>query len=161
MRYKTGLRAYTAKRLEEIDRADILVGIPCYNNQDTIAHVVQSVSHGLHDHYRDRRAVIMIADGGSTDDTREAAKDFEIKPWQEKIVSIYRGPGGKGSAFRSLFEAAVRLSATACMVVDSDLRSITGDWVKYLLDPVLEKGFDYVSPVYSRYKYDGTITNNI
>jgi len=47
------------------------------------------------------------------------------------------------------------------MVVDSDLRSITGEWVKYLLEPVLEEGYQYVSPVYSRYKYDGTITNNI
>ncbi|MFH1887487.1 MAG: glycosyl transferase family 2 [Pseudomonadota bacterium] len=76
-------------------------------------------------------------------------------------MSIYRGPGGKGSAFRSIFEAARRLNVKACMVVDSDLRSITNDWVKYLLEPVLEKGFEYVSPVYTRYKYDGTITNNI
>ncbi|MBI9077668.1 MAG: glycosyltransferase [Desulfatibacillum sp.] len=161
MRYNTGLRAYTSKRVEEIEKADILVGIPCYNNQDTIAHVIQMVSHGLHKHYKDLRSIIMIADGGSTDDTRETAKEFEIKPWQEKIVSIYRGPAGKGSAFRSIFESATRLDVRTCMVVDSDLRSITSDWVKYLLDPVLEKGYQYVCPVYSRYKYDGTITNNI
>ncbi len=161
MRYKTALRAYTAKRIEEIESADILVGIPCYNNQDTIAHVIQMVTHGLAAHYKDMRSVIMVADGGSTDDTRETAKEFEIKPWQEKIVSMYRGPGGKGSAFRSIFEAARRLSVQACMVVDSDLRSITSDWVKHLLEPVMERGYQYVSPVYSRYKYDGTITNNI
>jgi len=29
------------------------------------------------------------------------------------------------------------------------------------LEPVLEKGYQYVSPVYVRHKYDGTITNNI
>jgi len=89
------------------------------------------------------------------------AKEFEIKPWQEKIISIYRGTGGKGSAFRSVFETAKRLNVKACMVVDSDLRSITSDWVKYLLEPILEKDYQYISPVYSRYKYDGTITNNI
>jgi glycosyltransferase involved in cell wall biosynthesis len=161
MRYDTALRNYTAKRLEEIERADILVGIPCYYNQSTINHVIQMVSHGIFNHYKDLRSVIMIADGGSTDDTREVAKEFEIKPWQEKITSIYRGPAGKGSAFRSIFEAAKRLKVKACMVVDSDLRSITGDWVKYLLEPILEKDYQYVSPIYSRYKYDGTITNNI
>ncbi|SHJ08292.1 glucosylglycerate synthase [Desulfatibacillum alkenivorans DSM 16219] len=161
MRYNTGLRAYTSKRVEEIEKADILVGIPCYNNQETIAHVIQMVSHGLFKHYKEQKSVIMIADGGSTDDTRESAKEFEIKPWQEKIVSIYRGPGGKGSAFRSIFEAASRLQVRTCMVVDSDLRSITSDWVKYLLEPVLEKDYQYVCPIYSRYKYDGTITNNI
>ena len=43
-----------------------------------------------------------------------------------------------------------------CAMVDSDLRSITPDWVKYLLDPVLEKDYQFVAPVYVRHKYDGT-----
>jgi len=161
MDYDTALRGYTSKRLEEIESADILVGIPCYNNEKTVAHVIQMVTHGLARHYKDKRSVILIADGGSTDDTREVARDFEIKPWQEKIVSIYRGQAGKGTALRSVFEAAHRLNVDVCGMIDSDLRSITPDWVKYLLDPVLERGFQFVSPVYVRHKYDGTITNNI
>jgi glucosylglycerate synthase len=161
LHYNTALRAYTSKRIEEIDSADILVGIPCFYNEMTIAHVIQMVSHGLAKHYRDHKCVIFIADGGSTDDTREVAKEFQIKPWQEKLVSIYRGPAGKGSALRSLFETAARLKVQACAMVDSDLRSITSDWVKYLLDPVLENGYQFVAPVYRRHKYDGTITNNI
>jgi glucosylglycerate synthase len=161
MHYKTGLRAYTFKRIEEIGSADILVGIPCFNNEKTIEHVIQMVTHGLAAHYNDKRCVITVADGGSTDDTREVAKEFQIKPWQEKIVSIYRGPGGKGTALRSVFEAASRLKVKALAVVDSDLRSITPDWVQHLLDPVLTKGYQFVAPVYLRHKYDGTITNNI
>lgn len=161
MHYDTALRAYTAKRIEEIDSADILVGVPCYNNESTIVHVIQMITHGLARHYGGKRSVIFIADGGSTDDTREVAKEFQIKPWQEKIVSIYRGPAGKGTALRSVFEAANRLKVSVCAMVDSDLRSITADWVKYLLDPVLEKGYQFVAPVYVRHKYDGTITNNI
>jgi glycosyltransferase involved in cell wall biosynthesis len=159
--YNTALRAYTSKRIEEIESADIMVGIPCYNSESTIAHVIQMVTHGLAKHYKDKRGVIFIADGGSTDDSREAAKEFEIKPWQEKIVSIYRGPGGKGTALRSVFEAAERLEVSVCAVVDSDLRSITPDWVKYLMEPVLERGYQFVAPVYVRHKYDGTITNNV
>ena len=135
MAYNTALRRYTAKRIEEIRNADILVGIPCYNNEKTIAHVIQMVTHGLDKYYRDLRTVIFVADGGSTDDTREAAKEFQIKPWQEKVVSIYRGPGGKGTALRSVFEAAQTLNVRACAVVDADLRSITSDWIQHLLDP--------------------------
>ncbi len=161
MQYDTALRAYTSKRIEEIESADILVGIPCYNNEKTIAHVIQMVTHGLNKHYKDRRCLILVADGGSTDDSREAAREFEIKPWQEKIISIYRGPGGKGTALRSVFEAAHRLKVKACAVVDSDLRSITPDWIRFLMEPVLEMDYQFVAPVYVRHKYDGTITNNI
>lgn len=161
MKYSSSLRPYVIKRLEEMERADLVVGIPCFNNEKTITHVIRMVSHGLNDYYRDLRSVIIISDGGSTDDSRDVSKEFQLKPWQEKIVSIYRGPGGKGTALRMIFESAHVLGAKACMVVDSDLRSITNRWVKMLVDPVIESGYDCVAPIYTRYKYDGTITNNI
>ncbi|MBN2332748.1 MAG: glycosyltransferase [Deltaproteobacteria bacterium] len=159
--YDTALRPYMHKRLEEIQEADILVGIPCFNNEDTITHVARMVSQGIFQYYPHHRAVIMIADGGSTDDSRDRITELQLKPWQEKLVTIYRGIGGKGTALRAVFEAAHTLNVKVCACVDSDLRSINPDWVKYLLDPVLEKGFEFVAPIYSRYKYDGTITNNI
>lgn len=161
MEYTTALRPGTVKRLEEIRKADVLIGIPCFNNEATIVNVINMISDGLNQFYRDCRAVIFVSDGGSTDDTRDMAREVELKPWQEKLVQIYRGVGGKGSAFRAIFEAAVMLDVDACMVVDSDLRSISPSWVKWLLDPVLNDTFQFVAPVYTRYKYDGTITNNI
>ncbi|OQX92207.1 MAG: glycosyl transferase family 2 [candidate division Zixibacteria bacterium 4484_95] len=161
MKYYTSLRPYVSKRVEQIESADILIGIPSYNSERTIGHVIEMVSEGLHRHYKDLRSVVMLADGGSTDDTRDVIDNTSIGPWQEKLVTIYRGPAGKGTALRSIFEVATRLSVKACMVVDSDLRSITGDWVKHLLDPVIEKDYDFVAPIYCRYKYDGTITNNV
>ncbi|MCD6161366.1 MAG: glycosyltransferase [candidate division Zixibacteria bacterium] len=161
MKYFTSLRPYIFKRIELIEKADILVGIPAYNNESTIAHVIEMVSEGLRKHYRDYKAVIMISDGGSTDDTRDVADAALINPWQEKLINIYRGPAGKGTALRAIFESASRLSVKACMVVDSDLKSITHDWVKYLLEPVINYNFDFVAPIYCRYKYDGTITNNV
>lgn len=161
MKYSSAFRPYITKRIEEIEWADIVVGIPCFNNDRTIEHVIKMVSHGLHDYYRDQRAVVIISDGGSTDDSRDSAKEFQLKPWQEKIVTIYRGQPGKGTALRMVFEASRLLHAKACMVVDADLRSITNNWIQHLLDPVLSKQFDFVAPIYARYKYDGTITNNI
>jgi glycosyltransferase involved in cell wall biosynthesis len=78
-----------------------------------------------------------------------------------KIVTPYHGIPGKGSAFRTIFKIAEQLNAKACCVVDSDLRSITPEWIELLLDPIIDKGFDYVAPLYSRHKFDGTITNSI
>lgn len=161
MKFHTALRAWANRRLEKIDHTDMVVGIPCFNNDTTIDHVIDMVSEGLAKYYPDLRAVVIISDGGSTDDTREVARDKTVYPFIEKIVTIYRGIPGKGSALRMIFESASFLNARVCLLFDSDLRSITPEWVKSLADPVLNHGHDFVAPIYSRYKYDATITNNI
>jgi glycosyltransferase involved in cell wall biosynthesis len=161
MKFHTAMRSWANRRIEKMDHADMVVGIPCFNNDSTIEHVMDTVSEGIAQHYPDLRAVIIISDGGSTDDTREVAKEKTVHPFIEKVVTIYRGIPGKGSALRMIFEAASFLDAKTCLLFDSDLRSITPEWVKALADPVLTHGHDFVAPVYSRYKYDATITNNI
>ena len=115
MKYDTSLRPGIARRVEQVEHADVVVGIPCYNNQDTIGHVVSMVAQGLYDNYRDLRPVIIISDGGSTDDTREIAEETILRPWQEKVVSIYRGVAGKGTALRSIFEIAERRTCSAVL----------------------------------------------
>jgi hypothetical protein len=161
MKFHTALRPWANRRLEKIEDVDLIVGIPCFNNDSTVEYVIDMVSEGIAKHYRDLKVVIVISDGGSTDDTRELARDKTVYPFIEKIVTIYRGLPGKGSALRMIFEASSFLKAKVCVLFDADLRSITPEWVKALADPVLTHGEDFVAPVYSRYKYDATITNNI
>ena len=159
-------------QLEEIREADILVGIPSYNNSRTIGHVVRAVMAGLAKYFPKAKAVLVNSDGGSTDNTQEEVKKVGIEDFKmiltshpvhplHKIVTPYHGIPGKGSAFRTIFEAAQLLNVKACAVVDSDLRSITPEWMELLLRPIYEEGFDYVAPLYARHKFDGTITNSI
>jgi len=166
------LRKEVQEQLERIKTADILIGIPSYNNARTIGHVVRAVHAGIAKYFPDKKAVLVNSDGGSIDGTielvnRTAIEDFQsillhhrIEPFF-KISTPYIGIPGKGSAFRSIFEIAAALDVKACAVVDSDLRSITPEWVELLVKPVIENGFDYVAPLYHRHKYDGTITNSI
>lgn len=161
----------TEARLSDIRQADLLVGIPSYNNADTIGHVVRAVSAGLAKYFPERRAVLVNSDGGSSDGTTEVVArsivDYgallisDQQSRLQKIITPYHGIPGKGSAFRTIFEIARRLDAKACAVVDSDLRSITPEWIELLLRPVLDEHYDYVAPYYLRHKYDGTITNSI
>ncbi|RMD90558.1 MAG: glycosyltransferase [Calditrichaeota bacterium] len=161
MRFSTALRQPTRRRLERLGQADILVGIPCFNNESTIAHVIKTVENGLSLHFPECRCVVMVADGGSVDDTREEAEELEHSPWIERIICIYRGIPGKGSGVRAIFEAANLLRTRACVLFDADLRSITPDWVKCMVDGIFHDSYDFIAPYYIRYKYDGTITNNI
>lgn len=161
-----------SEQLDRINTADILVGIPSYNNARTIGHVVRAVQAGLAKYFPERRAVLVDSDGGSNDGTPEIVQNTVVEDFQSillhhrvspafKMAVPYHGLPGKGSAFRTIFEIAVALDVKACAVVDSDLRSITPEWIELLLKPVLEEGIDYVAPLYYRHKYDGTITNSI
>src|SRR5512147_3060497 len=160
-------RKEVCKQLECIVSADILVGIPSFNNARTIGHVVRAVQAGLAKYFPDRKAVLVDSDGGSTDGTDNVVENYQsillhhrVEP-ARKMAIPYHGLPGKGSAFRTIFELAGALEVKACAVVDSDLRSITPEWVELLVKPVLEEGVDYVAPLYHRHKYDGTITNSI
>jgi len=151
--------------------ADVLIGIPSFNNARTIGHVVRAAAAGLAKHFPGARSIIVNSDGGSKDGTADAVAAAEFQPATilvshplspaHKIVTPYDGIPGKGSAFRTIFGIAQRLGVKACAVVDADLRSITPEWIELLVGPVLERGFDFVAPLYLRHKYDGTITNSI
>lgn len=168
----TLLKEDLRSRLDEVGEVDIVVGIPSFNSARTIAHVVRAVAGGLAKYFPDRKSVIVNSDGGSTDGTREAVMGANVDhdslllvshrvPTIQRITTPYHGIPGKGSAFRTIFAVTERLNAKACVVVDSDLRSITPHWVELLAAPVLDRGFDYIAPFYLRHKYDGTITNSI
>jgi glucosylglycerate synthase len=149
------------EQVRRIGKADLLVGIPSFKNESTIGHVAQAVAEGIARHFPGMRGVLMDSDGGSPDGTRQVISDMPVPANIEKVVLTYQGLPGKGSAFRAIFEVARELGVKACAVVDSDLRSITPDWIRLLLGPVVNEGFGYVAPYYIRYKYDGTITNSI
>lgn len=145
--------------IARVGRADILVGIPSYNNAGTIGHVAETVARGIRQRFPDARAVIVNSDGGSTDGSPDiVARSTGDTP---TIVGAYRGIPGKGSAFKAIFEIAATLRPTACAVVDSDLRSITPEWIARLAGPIADRKADYITPLYARHKYDGTITNSI
>jgi len=162
MNNATPLREITKELLSRVAPADLVVGIPCFNNGNTIGKVAETAAKGLAEYFPDRSACIVVADGGSTmDDTRENALAAVKASGAHGVVGIYRGLPGKGSAVRWIFAAAAEVQAKAVALLDADLRSIAPHWIERLLGPVLEGGYDFVAPLYVRYKYDGTITNNV
>jgi glycosyltransferase involved in cell wall biosynthesis len=160
-RFVTAIRDDARRFVEQLGGADIVVGIPCFCSEESLEYVIRVIATGLDQYCADRRALIIVADGGSTDDTREVARSVNLQSFNiELLVTIYRGIPGKGSAVRAIFEVAHYLRSSALAIYDSDLRSIKPDWVRRLLLPV-EDGYDFVAPSYNRFKYDGTITNTI
>ncbi|MFA4646232.1 glycosyltransferase [Pyrococcus kukulkanii] len=137
----------------------VVVGIPSYNNADTIGYVVKQAAEGLKKYFGG--GIIVNADGGSTDGTRDVVLSTKVPQGVEVHSFVYKWPiPGKGSAMKEIMEFARERDADAVVFVDSDLRSITPEWIYKFAEPI-EKGYDFVAPLYLRHKWDGTITNNI
>jgi len=168
------------KKIKKIGHADILIGIPSYNNATTIGHVMRAVRLGLAKYFPKHKSIIVNSDCGSTDGTSEAIKhsngytelntiliNSQVHPSMKKlckpaeIITTYEGIPGKGMALRTIFLIAQTLKVKACVLIDSDLRSITPEWIQLLAGPALYRAYDLVLPNYYRHKYDGTITNSI
>lgn len=137
---------------------DIVVGIPSYNNVQTIGHVAKIVDLGIQKYFHGK-GLIVNSDGGSKDGTKEGFLKEKTK--SDKIAYVYNGVAGKGSAMGSVMEISSLINAPVTVFVDSDLRSIEPWWIERLTKPIVDGESSYVTPYYVRHKYDGTITNNI
>jgi len=172
----TALTPAVRDEIEQLERADIMVGIPSFKNAATIGYVVRAAQAGLVQYFPDLRPVLVNSDAGSPDGTQRVVVETEPPDYVEQILLVrptnrlarvsltypeIDGVGGKGAALRTIFEIATALQVEALIVVDSDLRSIVPEWIELLAGPILKGGYDFVAPLYARYKYDGTITNTV
>src|SRR6185436_17059176 len=163
-------------QITRLGHADIMVGIPSFKNALTIGYVVRAAQAGLVQYFPDLNPVVVNSDAGSPDGTGRVVVETEPPEYIEQILLVrptsklkrvsltypeIDGVGGKGAALRTIFEIADALHVQALVVVDSDLRSIVPEWIELLAGPILKGGYDFVAPLYARYKYDGTITNSI
>lgn len=147
-------------RKEEIKKAEIVVGIPSYNEADNVDYVVGQVDRGLSKYYPKLSSVIINVDNNSPDGTKKVFLNTKTQT-AKLYISTRPGVAGKGYNFLNLFKKAEELKAKVVIVVDADLRSITPEWVRDLAEPILKGNYDFITPIYARHEYDGSITNHI
>lgn len=144
--------------LEKIKKLEIVVGIPSYNEADSIGFVVKQISRGLKRYFPRKPAAIINVDNNSIDGTKEAF--LKTKTSIPKIyISTRAGIKGKGYNFYNLFNFIKEHSSKINIVVDADLKSIEPDWIRKLAMPI-KRGYDFVTPFYTRNKKDALITNH-
>lgn len=144
--------------IEQIKDVDIVVGIPSYNEADNIAFVVKQIDKGLKKYFPRKIAVIVNVDNNSQDGTKEAF--LKAKSSVPKIyLSTRAGIKGKGHNFYNLFNFIKERSSKINIVVDADLKSIEPEWIRKMAMPI-KRGYDFVTPFYTRNKRDALITNH-
>jgi glycosyltransferase involved in cell wall biosynthesis len=137
----------------------IVIGIPSYNEEDTINYVVRQIDLGLKKFFPKYECLIVNVDSDSTDNTKKIfLKTNTFSP--KKYLNTGQKIRGKGKNLIELFKYCNKLNVDYIALFDSDIKSIKPNWVFSLLSPLITKNFDYTTPVYSRGCYDGNVTNN-
>ena len=160
------------RQLINVGEVDILVGLPTHNNAKTVGSIVHTIRNGILRGFPRERAVIINADGGSRDGTPELITGVSIDDMRpdssvyalrtlHAISTRYANTPHSGVALRTILAAAELLRAKACIVMSPESESITPEWISNLLRPVYYDGFDLVSPIYRRHKFDGLLTTNL
>jgi glycosyltransferase involved in cell wall biosynthesis len=144
---------------QKIQKADLVVGIPSYNEAENIGFVVEQVCLGLKKYFPEKISVVINVDNNSTDGTQEA-----FLKAQGEIPKIYisteKNKKGKGYNLHNLFLMLKKLQAKVGLVLDADLKSIQPIWIKKMATPIFN-GYHYTAPYYFRFKNDATITNHL
>jgi hypothetical protein len=160
LEYESALSDDAKRQLRKLGRADILIGIPSHRNGRTIGEVIDALVRGIAAYYPDRRVVLVNADGGSADSTVRLIQDAQVPHNVAKLLCGYEGVTGKGTAIRAILEAAGRLHAGACFVVEARAPGIRPDWLPALINPVLQ-GDDLTLACYHRSAHAMSLTDNL
>jgi hypothetical protein len=160
------------RQLIDVGEADILVGLPTHNNAKSAGAIVRTIRDGILRSFPRERAVIINADGGSRDGTRELITELSISDAHpasslhalrtlHAISTQYANTPHSGVALRTILSAAELLRAKACIMISPDSENISPEWISSLIRPVYYDSFDLVSPTYRRHKFDGLLTTNL
>jgi len=155
------------RQLAALGPREIVVGLPTFNNAATVPAVVAAVRAGLAAHFPDVPAALVNADAGSKDRTVALLADAGVPvalarheaPLGERAAVPFHGIPGRDAALRLAFGAARRLDARVLVLLEADVTSVGAEWIERLVRPVWEDKADLVVPVYTRHRYEGTITN--
>lgn len=125
--------------------------------EEGISFVTSVVDKGCQLYFPGKKCLLLNADCKSTDLTKEKFLETETVCDKEfHCTSI--SAEGKGAGLRLVFQRMVEVNAAMGFCVDTDLTTITPEWVRSFADALLN-GCDMATPRYMRHRFDGTITN--
>ena len=138
-------------------KTKIAVCIPTLNEQDTIANTANIIDVGLAKYYKDSEAMIVNSDNDSKDNTRA---NFLSTPTLSQKVYLKTHDIGKGNNILNFLKFCQKNNIDYAAMIDSDVKSLKPIWIKKLLNATIKQGFDYVTPVYRRNRFEGSTTNH-
>lgn len=157
---------------QAIEQADLVVGVPTFNHQATIANVVAAAVNACESYFPGTSWIVYHYDAGSRDSTAEEAKrgaggrsNFaqltQNGDTLQKFANATTGSPGRGYTVRRILRAALDFGAKSCVILDPDRVNMQPAWIDLLARPVVDQGYDFVSPYYLRHRFEGAINTSM
>jgi hypothetical protein len=160
------------ERIDRIASADLMVGVLADHGGVASAMVRQA----LEKLPQVPRTVIIQGngvDGAGGADTKDGVnaagavapsedQAVFVVPWSllepDKSISPVENVA---NAYQSVLAAGDKLGVRAACVLASELQTVTSQWISRLVQPVLQLGFDLVTPCYAHGRFEGLLNNSL
>jgi glucosylglycerate synthase len=159
------LNAGSQPALEQIERmqgADLVVGLlraEAANGGGPAAAAI--VREALAKFTSSPRAVLVMDDNSGAEAARDESP-VSILPCHLLDATVpLATPQSVFGAYQTIFGIGRKIGARACMVIASEMQSITPFWIDRLARPALEMDYDLVAPRYARHRWEGLINRAI
>ena len=99
---------------------------------------------------------------GSTPEASEKVRSPYFVPWPSSKTDDPGTPVVNiATAYQSAFAVSEQLNARACCIVASTIENAKPEWIRELLQPLLEEDFDLVAPQYALRKFEGLLNSSV
>lgn len=143
------------KDLSTINDVDVVIGIPFYNEGDTLKEVISVAKESLES--KKRKLIACVGDPAGKEALRLIRQHFT-----DELVSFLMPPGanGRGNSIRAILELA-RFFQSDVVLLEADLVSqgncgIKPDWIDRMAKPVFED-YDMSIASFVRHPFEDTI----
>jgi len=154
--------------LADLGEVDLVIGIPFYNEADTLDRVIQEAAEGVRTYYPEGSVALVCvgspAGVAALESVRERSPDGRL----QKLAFLLpdEALNGRGWAIRAIMELSHRLGADLALL-EADLieangeKGLHGQWLPTLLQPIREGGFDLVLGQFNRHYCEATVTRHL
>lgn len=134
------------QRLQNLDGIDVVIGIPFYNERETLPEVIKVVEAGLADLHLLKRALIVCVGDPAGAEALQALSDLHRRTAHLEFLML-PGCNGRGASIRAILQIADELEADvvifAADLIGSKGGGIRPDWLKSVLEPIRNE-YDFV-----------------
>lgn len=143
--------------IQDMDYIDTVVGIPFYNEKETLRNVIKTAEEGLKG-FPDMKKLIVCAGDPAGREALEAIKGIDCEV-PCLFFLMESGINGRGFSIRAIMEIAKRLEADV-VLLEADLKregkwGFKPSWLKRLIYP-LNEGYDMVFTSFRRHYFEDT-----